>query len=358
MRGEEDRDAAPAQVVDQLVDVPGGDRIQAGGRLVEEQHLGVAEQRPGQGDPLAQALGQRAAGVAGPLGEVDRAAGRARCGRPASGDLVQVGEALEVLGHAQPEVQPRRLGHDRDPPPDLHPVLRRERMPATVAEPEVGAMSVPSVRTVVVFPAPFGPRKPNTSPWPTSNETSLERDAVAEALAQAIDGERRRARACPRCRRGGHLGSNPSAEAGAVDERAATRQLRSGPAIGPGAACGRRGRRYWTRLPGSTRVARQAEPPAGRRGAGDPSRRGESHPPGREAQALSALARQLTPQADERGSLDRASRAFAHHLLTTLSPVRPGLLDLQGARRPPDHPAGAAARPRFGDPPGRKAQAG
>ena len=45
-------------------------------------------------------------------------------------------------------------------------------IPATVAEPEVGAMRVPSVRTVVVFPAPFGPRKPNTSPCPTSNETS------------------------------------------------------------------------------------------------------------------------------------------------------------------------------------------
>jgi len=41
-------------------------------------------------------------------------------------------------------------------------------MPATVAEPEVGAMSVPSARTVVVFPAPFGPRKPNTSPGATS----------------------------------------------------------------------------------------------------------------------------------------------------------------------------------------------
>ena len=37
-------------------------------------------------------------------------------------------------------------------------------MPATVADPEVGAISVPSVRTVVVLPAPLGPRKPNTSP--------------------------------------------------------------------------------------------------------------------------------------------------------------------------------------------------
>jgi len=45
-------------------------------------------------------------------------------------------------------------------------------IPATVAEPEVGAMRVPSVRTVVVLPAPFGPRNPNTSPRPTSKETS------------------------------------------------------------------------------------------------------------------------------------------------------------------------------------------
>ncbi len=37
-------------------------------------------------------------------------------------------------------------------------------IPATVADPELGAMSVPRVRTVVVLPAPFGPRKPNTSP--------------------------------------------------------------------------------------------------------------------------------------------------------------------------------------------------
>src|SRR4051812_16365090 len=45
------------------------------------------------------------------------------------------------------------------------------RSPATVAVPEVGATSVPSARTVVVFPAPFGPRKPKTSPRSISNET-------------------------------------------------------------------------------------------------------------------------------------------------------------------------------------------
>jgi hypothetical protein len=37
-------------------------------------------------------------------------------------------------------------------------------IPATVADPELAAISVPSARTVVVLPAPLGPRKPNTSP--------------------------------------------------------------------------------------------------------------------------------------------------------------------------------------------------
>ena len=36
--------------------------------------------------------------------------------------------------------------------------------PATRASPEVGGSSVHSIRTVVVLPAPFGPRNPNTSP--------------------------------------------------------------------------------------------------------------------------------------------------------------------------------------------------
>jgi hypothetical protein len=45
-------------------------------------------------------------------------------------------------------------------------------MPATLAEPDVGAISVPRVRTVVVFPAPLGPRKPKTSPGATVNDTS------------------------------------------------------------------------------------------------------------------------------------------------------------------------------------------
>ena len=43
--------------------------------------------------------------------------------------------------------------------------------PATVAVPSVGFSSVVSMRSVVVLPAPFGPRKPTTSPSAMSRST-------------------------------------------------------------------------------------------------------------------------------------------------------------------------------------------
>ncbi len=46
-------------------------------------------------------------------------------------------------------------------------------MPKTRALPEVGRIRSSSVRIVVVLPAPFGPRKPKTSPWATCRSTSM-----------------------------------------------------------------------------------------------------------------------------------------------------------------------------------------
>src|SRR5439155_14717180 len=46
----------------------------------------------------------------------------------------------------------------------------RTSNPATVAVPEVGNRKPVSMRIVVVFPAPFGPRKPTISPFATSKE--------------------------------------------------------------------------------------------------------------------------------------------------------------------------------------------
>src|SRR5260370_16098234 len=48
---------------------------------------------------------------------------------------------------------------------------RATSKPATNALPPLGAMSVVSIRTIVVLPAPLGPRSPKTSPRRTSKLT-------------------------------------------------------------------------------------------------------------------------------------------------------------------------------------------
>jgi hypothetical protein len=77
---------------------------------------------------------------------------------------VETGEVLQVLGHGQAPVKTGRLGHDGDASADVRPVLRVERDPRHGSCARGAAISVPSVRTVVALPAPFGPRNPNTSP--------------------------------------------------------------------------------------------------------------------------------------------------------------------------------------------------
>src|SRR5437870_2687118 len=52
------------------------------------------------------------------------------------------------------------------------PFSRTMSCPATRALPEVGRSRVVSIRTSVVFPAPFGPRRPYVSPGRTSNVTA------------------------------------------------------------------------------------------------------------------------------------------------------------------------------------------
>lgn len=43
--------------------------------------------------------------------------------------------------------------------------------PSIATAPDVGAISPPSIRSMVVLPAPFGPRSPKTSPPWTENVT-------------------------------------------------------------------------------------------------------------------------------------------------------------------------------------------
>ena len=64
-------------------------------------------------------------------------------------------------------------------------------IPATVAEPEVGAISVPSVRTVVVLPGAVRPEEAEHLAVADLERDVVERDPVTEALAQPRRGQRR-----------------------------------------------------------------------------------------------------------------------------------------------------------------------
>jgi len=117
--GEEDRDAAAGQVLDDLPHGAAAARVQAGGRLVEEDDPGVADQGHRQvelalhatgvgGDQLARRLGQ-----AEPLEQLLGP----RPG-PGPGQVVQVRHQHQVLPAGQQLVCRRVLAGDADHLPD------------------------------------------------------------------------------------------------------------------------------------------------------------------------------------------------------------------------------------------------
>ena len=81
--GEDDRDAVRAQVPDELPGGPAGLRVEAGGRLVQEDQLGAADDGHRQGEPLLLAAGEPPVGRTAAAAEA-RAARSARP-RPAGG---------------------------------------------------------------------------------------------------------------------------------------------------------------------------------------------------------------------------------------------------------------------------------
>ena len=152
-------------------------RVQAGGRLVQEDQRRPVQQaerdleppplpagqrldqpllQPGQlelaGQQLPRAAAPRArrSGTARPGRAVPRAPGSSGRCRPSSGRW--------PAARSRSSRAPRAGSRSRS-------------APATVAVPAVGRSSVVSMRSVVVLPAPFGPRKPTISPSPTVRST-------------------------------------------------------------------------------------------------------------------------------------------------------------------------------------------
>jgi hypothetical protein len=142
-------------------------RVQAVGRLVEHQHLRLADQRVRDPEPLPHAQRVVAeAPVAFLAGQPDQLQHR-----------VDPAPRQPHQDRVQPEDLPAGpagvLAEASSSTPTCRPGLlsRAYGRPRKVAEPDDGGVSPVIIRIVVDFPAPFGPRKPVTDPGSARKET-------------------------------------------------------------------------------------------------------------------------------------------------------------------------------------------
>ena len=173
--------------------------VEAVGGLVEDQHLGVAEQRVREPEPLAHAervlahalargracRARRASSSSSTRRSVDADHLRGDGERLAPAAAAVLGGGVEQDADAAARVRQRAVGARRA----RRRRRRRAREPARASA------------CVVVLPAPFGPRNPVTVPGSQRNDTSSTTTCAAEALRQVdrfdhgLAGSRRAARA-------------------------------------------------------------------------------------------------------------------------------------------------------------------
>ncbi len=186
--GEAELVAHRADDLAELVDLAVG---QPGGRLVEEQQLGVAGQRPGQLDALERAVRQAGGRAVGEIGRVR--AGRGSLGRRAR-------DRFSSCSDTEPQHRSRRSRPCLGVCPDHHVLEHRHRreerqvlegagdaersaMPCAGTTEQVRRRRTEAARpwarrrgsttlNIVVLPAPFGPIKPQICPRSTSNVSS------------------------------------------------------------------------------------------------------------------------------------------------------------------------------------------
>ena len=166
VRTEKHRAAAIAEPQNQRAHVAPAQRIQARHRLVEDDELRIVDKGLRDADALQHAL-RELPELQPPFGADTDVIEQLACATPALGAAVP--KSAQSMGAV-----PRRSGsrRSRDFPAGTDALLGgqvAEWLPSSSAVPLVGYTSCMSSLSVVVLPAPFGPRKPNTSPASTSS---------------------------------------------------------------------------------------------------------------------------------------------------------------------------------------------
>ena len=163
----------PAKVLDQLAHAADLIRVQADGRLIEDQQIGLVHQRIREAHALAVALRERADD---PVLDVLQPAQFLHIAHallePAAGHSLELRAVNQVLRHPHVRIERHVLRHVTRCAARLDRLLEHIE-PGDRGRPEVAGMKLERILIVVLFPAPLGPRNPTISPFPTSKDILL-----------------------------------------------------------------------------------------------------------------------------------------------------------------------------------------
>ena len=176
--GQHRQAALAVQRPDQVHDLELKCNVQVGSGLVEKQHVRLLGQRPGDHHPLPLTAGERVYGAVlrwsvpvlrkrlqRDLGVVSRLHSKsAEPRRPAHKRDLHYGEL---------ESHHRILRHHRDPPGKLARANLVNIRTSRRTQPFIGASTLDSDLSSVVFPLPLGPIIPRNSPGARSTDTPL-----------------------------------------------------------------------------------------------------------------------------------------------------------------------------------------
>ena len=167
VRGQQDGAAVGAEAFEDVPQLPPRLRVEAGGRLVEEQQVGIAGQRARHRQPLllpARQLADPAVPLALELDEPQQ------LGHVAAAPVERAEQPQRLLDR-QLVGQLRFLQLDAEPLPQLVLVASPSAGRALRTSPASGASSPSRISMVVVLPAPFGPSRPKHSPRRTCSDS-------------------------------------------------------------------------------------------------------------------------------------------------------------------------------------------
>ena len=196
VRGVEQRLAATAQRLEVVEDGVAALRIDADGRLVEDQDVGIVDQRGGDVEAPLHAAAEGLRLVAGAVGQADqlraprrraRAAARRRgrrARRTAPGWRRRRGSRRSRAPAARRRCGAWRRARSRSAPSAIAPLPTKTSPRSAPTRPQ-------SIATVVDLPAPFGPSRPTISPAPTLERQVGDDGAVAVRFAKASGFEHR-----------------------------------------------------------------------------------------------------------------------------------------------------------------------